>query len=44
MEDFRISRKKAAFLNGIAHDPATGHLLVTGKYWPQMFEIKISKK
>ena len=35
---------RAEVLNGIAHDKATGHLLVTGKYWPQMFELKISKK
>lgn len=34
----------ADVLNGIALDKSTGHLLVTGKYWPQMFEIKISKK
>lgn len=34
----------ADVLNGIAYDPATGNLLVTGKYWPQMFEIKIAKK
>jgi glutaminyl-peptide cyclotransferase len=35
---------RAEVLNGIALDPATGHLLVTGKYWPQMFEIKVTKK
>ncbi len=35
---------RADVLNGIAHDPTTGHLLVTGKYWPQMFEIKVAKK
>ncbi len=35
---------RAEVLNGIARDPATGHLIVTGKYWPQMFEIKISEK
>ncbi len=34
----------AEVLNGIAHDPTTGNLLVTGKYWPQMFEIKVAKK
>lgn len=34
----------AEVLNGIAHDSATGHLLVTGKYWPQMFEIELGKK
>ncbi len=31
-------------LNGIALDPATGHLMVTGKLWPSMFEIEISGK
>lgn len=35
---------RAEVLNGIAWDKATGHLLVTGKYWPQMFEIKLIKK
>ncbi|MES2923666.1 MAG: glutaminyl-peptide cyclotransferase [Verrucomicrobiota bacterium] len=35
---------RAEVLNGIAYDAATGNLLVTGKYWPQMFEIKITKK
>jgi len=28
-------------LNGIAFDPATGHLLVTGKYWPRLFELDV---
>jgi glutamine cyclotransferase len=28
-------------LNGIAHDPATGHLLVTGKLWPWVFEVRL---
>lgn len=35
---------RAEVLNGITHDPTTGHLLVTGKYWPQMFEIKATSK
>jgi len=29
----------ADVLNGIAHDPATGRLFVTGKRWPTLFEI-----
>lgn len=29
-------------LNGIAWNPDTGNLLVTGKFWPTLFEIKIS--
>jgi glutaminyl-peptide cyclotransferase len=29
-------------LNGIAILPQTGNLLVTGKLWPKMFELKIS--
>jgi glutamine cyclotransferase len=30
---------KSQVLNGIAHDPDTGHFLVTGKCWPRMFEV-----
>lgn len=28
-------------LNGIAHDPATGRIFVTGKLWPALFEIEV---
>ncbi|MDT0633261.1 glutaminyl-peptide cyclotransferase [Rubrivirga sp. S365] len=28
-------------LNGIAHDPATGHLLVTGKLWPSVYAVEV---
>lgn len=28
-------------LNGIAYDPASGHLLVTGKLWPWIFEVAL---
>jgi glutamine cyclotransferase len=31
----------ADVLNGIAYLPATGHLLLTGKLWPRMFEVEI---
>jgi len=27
-------------LNGIAHDPASGHFLLTGKRWPVLFEVE----
>lgn len=30
-----------AVLNGIAHDPASGRLFVTGKHWPRLFEIEL---
>ncbi len=30
-------------LNGIAFDPETKKLVVTGKYWPELFEIKLVK-
>lgn len=30
-----------AVLNGIAYDPATHRLFVTGKLWPTMYEIRI---
>ncbi len=35
---------RAEELNGIAHDPDTGHLWVTGKNWPLMFEIELSAR
>jgi glutamine cyclotransferase len=35
---------RAEVINGIAHDPATGNFLVTGKLWPKMFEIRITEK
>jgi glutamine cyclotransferase len=31
-----------AVLNGIAYDSTTGHLLITGKLWPHIFEIKLN--
>ncbi len=30
---------RADVLNGIAHDPATGRVFVTGKRWPTLFEV-----
>jgi glutaminyl-peptide cyclotransferase len=30
-----------AVLNGIAHDPATGRLWVTGKNWPRLYQIEL---
>ena len=30
-------------LNGIAHDPSSGHFFITGKCWPVMFEIGLEK-
>jgi glutamine cyclotransferase len=29
-----------AVLNGIAYDPESDRLFVTGKLWPKLFEIK----
>jgi len=28
-------------MNGIAHDPASGHFFLTGKYWPRLFEVEL---
>ncbi len=33
--------KKPEVLNGIAYDPVSGNLLVTGKFWPRLFEIQV---
>ena len=33
-----------AVLNGIAYDPASDRLFVTGKLWPKLFEIRVQPK
>ena len=35
--------KSVDVLNGIAYDPAAKRIFVTGKYWPKLFEIKITE-
>ena len=35
---------KEDVLNGIAYNPENDTLLVTGKFWPKMFEIKVVPK
>jgi glutamine cyclotransferase len=37
----RNGRPAEAVLNGIAYDPAEQRLFVTGKNWPQLFELEI---
>ena len=31
-------------LNGIARDPASGKVYLTGKYWPRLYEVKLVEK
>jgi glutaminyl-peptide cyclotransferase len=38
------ARSGVDVLNGIAYDPVGDRLFVTGKLWPQLFEIKLVKK
>lgn len=42
--DTRDDARSADVLNGIAYDAVTGHLYVTGKLWPYLFEIKLVDK
>ncbi|MFW6226926.1 MAG: glutaminyl-peptide cyclotransferase [Bacteroidota bacterium] len=37
-----LRRNKDNVLNGIAYNAETGHLFVTGKYWPVLYEIDIT--
>lgn len=46
LPDLRLRLKdnpEAEACNGIAYNPATGHLYVTGKQWNKLFEIEIIK-
>lgn len=40
VQDARSKNNHALELNGIAHDPATGNVYVTGKLWPNIYAIK----
>lgn len=39
-----VQRNSENTLNGIAYDPATDRIFVTGKNWKKLFEIKIKPK
>jgi len=41
LPEFSAAVTNENVLNGIAIDPATGHLLVTGKRWPHLFELRL---
>ena len=43
-ESDRGGRHPVDVLNGIAYDPETDRLFVTGKLWPKLFEIEIVPK
>jgi glutamine cyclotransferase len=40
----KIARSSEAVLNGIAYDAAAKRLFVTGKNWPQLYEIEIVRR
>ncbi|HRT33180.1 MAG TPA: glutaminyl-peptide cyclotransferase [Bacteroidales bacterium] len=35
---------KTDVLNGIAYNPLTDRIYITGKYWPKMFRITLSSR
>ena len=39
----KLRTRKTDVLNGIAQDPATGKIYLTGKYWPRLYEIELVK-
>jgi glutaminyl-peptide cyclotransferase len=43
-ENVAKKNRTADVLNGIAHDPATDRIFVTGKNWPSLYEIKVNAK
>ncbi len=36
-----LRRPETDVLNGIARDPATGKVYLTGKYWPRLYEVRL---
>lgn len=43
LKQTQYNNRFADVLNGIAHDPTTGHVYVTGKRWNKLFELEITK-
>jgi glutamine cyclotransferase len=37
-----LNAPPAEVLNGIAWDSTSKRMLITGKYWPKMFELKLN--
>lgn len=37
-------RRRTDVLNGIAFNPDNGHLYLTGKYWPLLYEVRLHNK
>ena len=42
MKEAGVTGQRDDVLNGIAYDAATDRLFVTGKFWPKLFEIKLT--
>ena len=39
-----LYRPDTDVLNGIAYDPATKKIYLTGKNWPRLYEVRLVKK
>lgn len=39
----RLRTSRTDVLNGIAQDPATGKIYLTGKYWPRLYEVSLEE-
>ena len=37
----KLRTQSTDVLNGIARDPATGKIYLTGKYWPRLYEVRL---
>ena len=40
----KLREPRTDVLNGIAQDPATGKIYLTGKYWPRLYEVRLVPK
>jgi glutamine cyclotransferase len=40
----RLYTAETDVLNGIAYNPTTGKIYLTGKNWPKMYEVRLVEK
>ena len=42
VKEIRLKNSEAEYMNGIAYDSAKNTILITGKFWPNIYEVRLN--
>jgi glutamine cyclotransferase len=42
VKEIRLKSSEAEYMNGIAYDSANNKILITGKFWPNIYEVRLN--